>query len=433
MPTVYLMYEQESRELESRIYLAQQLLHANFEVVIFQHTALWLVAARMRPGFICLKSTSYQFDSAIDLLSDRGFKIVCWQEEGLHHFQGQEQSPVFSKNSSKLIDQYFAWHPADAELAVSSGVEDSRIQLVGNARFELLREAQSRISAKERQIKRILILTNFDKSDLPYDFSKDLNLDQKGRNFAAKVWETEKKAAIENLNLYKNFFQNMNMLSNSDVRVRPYFYEKNQLHLEFEIPTDPFYSISESLENCDLLVHYGSTGGIEAATLGIPNLILASSGAGIDSRIFESGLFFDSIQNLISEIEKLSKSEDLANALAEDQYKTLVRNYGFDLRNSKHASGLVTYCQTTKFDNYEKGGLYLRRAALLVGWSWKLWKYTVRKKFGRKHVTKARPLDSFTTSERIWILLRSMGVSFTYSFGGRAVLLSHKSDRFEKF
>lgn len=421
MATVYLMYEMEKRELESRIYMTKQLLDANFDVVIFQHTALSMIASFMAPGYICLKSTSYQFDSAIRLLALRGFKIIAWQEEGLHHFQGQEQSPVFSKNSAYLIDKYFAWHPADSALAIRSGVDSKRVEIVGNVRFELLSnnyiQREEAITSKLR----VLVLTNFDKSALIYNFTKDPNLDQAGREFAEMFWLSEKNSGERNVSLYRNFFLGMQDFSEVEIRVRPYFYEQNKIHEEFGIPTDSFHSIADSLKNCDILVHYGSTGGVEAATLGIPNLILARDSEGIDKRILECGKFFDSEKAILLEIKKIVESDNRGILLAKKQYHKLIANYGFDLRKSLHTTNLIKYCQIAALEFPRGRGHYARRIALLIAWSWTHLKYILRMKLSKNKAIKARSLNKISTLEKIWVPLRQLDVKFEYDFRGRLV------------
>jgi hypothetical protein len=238
MKKVYLMYEIENRELQARIHMTQDLLRSGFEVILFQHSVLWKIACFAKPGFVCLKSTSYQFDPIVRILKRRGFVLISWQEEGLHHFHGQQQSPVFSKNTSSLIHRYFAWHAADEELALKTGVPSESIRIVGNARFEVLMTSLAKHKTELRLKNRILVLTNFDKTALSYDFTKDPNLDEQGRQLAQDAWTEEKNSGKANHVLYEELFARLASERFLNSRVRPYFYENNLTHLRFGLESD---------------------------------------------------------------------------------------------------------------------------------------------------------------------------------------------------
>lgn len=414
------MYEIENRELQSRIYATQQLLKLEFEVTIFQHSALWLIALFAKPGFICLKSTSYQFDEIIEILARRGFRIISWQEEGLHHFHGQEQSPVFSKNSSKFIDRYFAWHPADAELAIRTGIPSSSVEIVGNLRMDLLKNIPGNFNSERVVRNRVLILTNFDKRILSYDFLSDRNLDHNGRILAEHFWAREKESARLNLSLYEELFTRLSSELLLVSRVRPYFYESDLTHLRFGIATDHYFTISESLAKSDFLIHYGSTGGIEATVLGIPNLILAASTEGIDSRILESGSFFSSVDALIEEILNLSKSSSYSQLVSIKQHECQVSAYEFDFRKSNHFLQLVAYLEQTVLPTDGKK-IWFTRFKLFVYWALIHIKYSARKKFSPPHMVKATLLNRQRMRLEIWDPLKNELMNSKIKYWGRAV------------
>jgi surface carbohydrate biosynthesis protein len=405
MKKIYIMYEIESRELQSRIHIANQLLRSGFEVTLFQHSILWKIACFAEPGFICLKSTSYQFDSIIKFLVRRGFILISWQEEGLHHFHGQNQSPVFSKNTSSLIHCYFAWHPADAELAIRTGVAPSSIRIVGNARFEVLLASSTNSNSDLNLGNRVLVLTNFDKSALTYDFTKDANLDEDGRQLAEEYWSAEKKSGQQNGILYEELFARLASEKTLNPRVRPYFYEKDPRHLQFDIDTDSYFTISESLRDCDVLIHYGSTGGIEATVLGIPNLLLASSTEGIDERILESASYFSSVDSLVDEVLKLVNNPSHAQAIAANQHENQVRAYEFNLRKTDHTKQLVKFIELNHVPHVQDT-LLIVRVKLGLDSLVTQTKYMIKKFFSPVHMVKATRIHPQSLKMRVWDPLR---------------------------
>jgi surface carbohydrate biosynthesis protein len=422
MKRIYLMYETENRELVSRIHLAHHLMKEHLDVIIFQHSVLWLVALFGKPGFICLKSTSYQFDSLLHLLDRRGFKIISWQEEGLHHFHGQSQSPVFSKNSAHLLSRYFAWHAADAQLAISTGVKPELIDVVGNVRFEVLMHHKPRSYQECALGKRVLILTNFDMRTITYDFSKDTNLDKSGREFSQNAWERERSAAQANKILYQELFAQLGEENSFDTRVRPYFYEENFVHSRYGLRTDSNFSIATSLSDCDVLIHYGSTGGIEATVMGIPNLILASSSSGIDSRILLSGSFFDSADDLLVELHRIAESPGYAQDLARSQHERQVEGYEFNFRDSSHVAGLISFLRMTEIPFVSPKAI-ATRIRIGLFWTFMLAKYKVRKGLVGAHMVKAARIQVDNLGNEIWDPIRKDLQNAEVLFRGRAIHL----------
>jgi surface carbohydrate biosynthesis protein len=414
------MYEIENRELQSRIYIATKLLKEGFEVSIFQHSALWMIALFSKPGFVCLKSTPYQFDLVIELLAKRGFRIIAWQEEGLHHIHGQKQSPVFSRNSAGLIDHYFAWHQADADLAIRTGVLSSKIEIVGNARIEVLLNSSPSPNVGLSLKNRILVLTNFDKSFLAYDFSNDSNLDEEGKKLADSQWSAEKSSALSNQLLYEELFNRLGAEEKLNSRVRPYFYEKNLAFLKYGLVSDAHFSISESLHNCDVLIHYGSTGGIEATVLGIPNLILAASTDGIDQRLIKSGNFFSSVDYLLDEIFSIVNSASHAENLKVAQHKSQVEVYEFDLRESSHADRLIAFVKMTNLQT-AKSRIGITRIRVALHWTFVEIKTSLRKRLTSARIVKANRINHLNLSEKLWDPVRNEFQEELIKYFGRAI------------
>ena len=204
--------------------------------------------------------------------------------------------------------------------------------------------------------------------------------------------------------------------------MRPYFYENTLSHLRYGLDSDSYFTISESLGDCDVLIHYGSTGGIEATVLGIPNLILASSTEGIDKRILKSGHYFSSVDSLIDEILTLVKSPSYSHAVAANQHKNQVMAYGFDLRQSEHTNQLVNFIEMNSLPN-EKEILFFARLKLWLNSSFTQFKYKIKKTISPAHMVKATRIDIRSLERGIWDPLRSELRHASIKNRGRAIRL----------
>lgn len=346
----YIQYEIENRELRSRLYLALKLLDKNTSVVVFQHSQLSNIALFSTPGIILLKSTPIQFDYLCKHMIHRGFTILAWQEEGIHHNYHQLESPVFSKFSSKFISKYFAWHPADAAFAIRQGVNPSSITVTGNIRMELASSISNfKTQQRNPEKMRILVVTNFDTSQIYYNFKQD-------RNISAATAENENKL-IDRVNLIasKNFLLYREMLdhpesANYEFLIRPYAYEKNPLkHVSAKI--DGNNSIFESFKSADIVLHYGSTAGIEGIVSGCLSLLLTSEIGAFDERILRSSKLFTNCTLLFSYLNKINKNKQLYRRDLSYQQSELEKNYDFNFSNSFQSTEILDFMSTVSATN----------------------------------------------------------------------------------
>ena len=421
----YIQYEIENRELRSRLYLALKLLDINTSVVVFQHSQLPNIALFSTPGIIFLKSTPIQFDYLCKHMIHRGFTILAWQEEGIHHNYHQLESPVFSKFSSKFISKYFAWHPADAAFAIRQGVNPSSITVTGNIRMEL---ASSISNYKDQQRNpekmRILVITNFDTSQIYYNYKQD-------RNISAATAENENKL-IDNVNLIasKNSLLYKEMLdhpesANYEFIIRPYVYEKNPLkHVSAKI--DGNNSIFQSFKSTDIVLHYGSTAGIEGIVSGCLSLILTSETGAFDERILRSSKLFTNCTSLFSYLTEINKNKQLFRRDLSYQQSELEKNYDFNFSNSFQSTEILEFMSTVSTANSvlkHCSSFFL----VLIKYIYNIVKNRRRKIMSKTYFKKSSKLTSYKIFKELENLNADLKVQIKISKKGKILTLNHDS------
>ncbi len=333
------MYEVETRELPSRVFLSEKLLKKIDYIKIFQHSQLAKICVFDTPGILFIKSSPYQLDLILKIAKLRGFRIISCQEEGLHFF-GEKESfgtpyPItFSRNTAHLIDVYLAWHQNDFETAVRVGVPAKKIRIVGNIRLKLVDRLSKPKVVNTRNLK-ILLITNF-------NFTNQLDLFRKEKQ-GGKQEDYEKlfQQAIpfytQNLNVFKETeklyleFIKKSSSHNLEIILRRYFYDTESFR-ESEyanIELDNNYIIGNSINNCDLVIHYGSTAAIEAICGSRIPILLTSDLAFHDSRMLTLGPNFTQVDTLLNWIDLLSE-KTLESELLKSQNSLQVA-YGIDV------------------------------------------------------------------------------------------------------
>jgi surface carbohydrate biosynthesis protein len=340
----YIQYEIENRELRSRFYFALKLLTIFKFVVVFHHSQLSNIALFARPGVIFLKSTPIQHDYLLEHMVSRGFIILAWQEEGLHHKKNQLESPVFSKFSSKFISRYFAWHPVDAEFAARQGIDPKRISTSGNIRMELANSLVNNANQNEYKKNnklRILVITNFDTRRIVYNFKKDGNIStetaRRENDFVAQY----KLIASKNALLYQEMI-NQKQASDYEFIIRPYIFERKIL-THNSVKIDENNSIFETFKSIDLVLHYGSTAGIEGIVAGKLSLILTSEIETIDDRISGSSKLFTNCKSLFEFLSEIRTNPKLFERELYNQKLLLQKNYNFNFSHSTHSSDVIEF------------------------------------------------------------------------------------------
>ena len=334
------MYEIEQRELRSRLQLGKFLCDHGFRVLIFQHRILSWLAVFGKPGTIFLKSNPYQFDYSIGLLAKRGFKIYLWQEEGIHFRSDQIESPVFSNRSTPWIHKYLAWHPTDANFAMRQGFPSEKVEICGNIRMELASSIDRRTRNFNEPL-RLLVVSNFDMSKMTYNFLTEGNMAVEAARESQDEFNLIKSVALRNFELYEKLLNHIE-LSKFTVTFRPYYFEQQISTYSNQISLDKNLSVLDSLKSADIVVHYGSTVGIEAVQAGILSVNLSADLTSIDPRILGVSLNFSDVSELLSTLQFLSENPHELEAVANAQVHACIKLYETDFRQSNQSQLILS-------------------------------------------------------------------------------------------
>ena len=391
---VYLMYEDERRELKSRIFCISKLIRHCDKLFLFQHSEIAKIAVFYEPGIVFIKSSSYQFDKYLFLMKSRGFEIYQWQEEGLHFDRFNYVPITFSTNSHLYCSKYFAWHPADAKMAEKAGFLPENIEIVGNMRFELLSAIQHKPKEISQNCFRILLLTNFDTSGLNapvVDTDSDTKRNAMLENF--HLLEKINLAGSSNTPLYLTFISILRE-SGFSVILRPYFYEKNHLGNILEnLRIDANVSIYDTLREVDVLVHYGSTAGIESISLGVPSLILSKDLTTVTSEIRNVSKTFSNVESILEYLFVLRSNNDFYSQELQKQRDCVNNVYGFNLSNSTQTISMTRVVEQYSIGNVGKHSFMMTRIKLFAKYSNVKFKSRFKSFFRRNHVVKARTMS----------------------------------------
>ncbi len=307
------MYEIEKREFLSRIFIAHEIMskvHSDVEITVFQHTELIKIALNYKPGIIFLKSCPDSLYPYIKLLKKRNFKIVLFQEEGVHYLDDQVSAIEFSPRCHTFIDHYMAWHKNDAAFAKKMLIPNDKIEIVGNIRFELASKSnQFRDNLKDDSVK-ILILENFTTINLYKKFkpSKRSVISITSQEEFIYRQEIHRKNIVKNQKIYHKLYSIL-LEKGYDFKIRKYTLGKeNNENYFLKLNIDSSSNILEALHNSDVVIHYGSTAGIEAMLNGCISIILeAKITEKFDNRISNCSLKFFEVDELIKFLNKLDR------------------------------------------------------------------------------------------------------------------------------
>lgn len=339
----YLMYEVEARELRSRIFAASQIINSASRVVVFQHSELYRIALFSKPGKILIKSASYNFLTAIKLMRFRGFHVLQHQEEGIHATSSSEAPLTMSRKVNMQCSKYLAWHVNDAHLSRKSGFPEHKIVICGNMRFEYLKFCRSRRLQNLTNPLRILVLTNFDMDKINYPMAKKATQEETVAISKVQVaLSAQKKLAADDSKLYSEFLQD-NRLQSYAVVVRRYFFENASLNFLGEnLRIDENVDFYDSLENADIVLHYGSTGGIEGSYLGLPSVVLTSNPQVQTEGILHSSLVCTKIDDVFEWLHQFDIHRSQLTTVANEQAQSFMSFNGFNLDDSFEIQELIS-------------------------------------------------------------------------------------------
>jgi surface carbohydrate biosynthesis protein len=330
--SVYLIYEVEKREFLSRIFLAAEILKEpsiKYEVIILQHNQISLIALFGKPGIIVFKSCPDQYLGIMKLMKKRGFTILLLQEEGIHYNKKLTDQFEFSYRCAELVDWYMAWHLEDSLFAQKMKIPESKVKILGNIRFQLA--AKQKVISKQRidDRLRILILENFSmgKFYTKYNPNSNFLMDSSSRANLTHHLNAMTKAAELNYMLYLNLYSELSK-KNYDIKVRRYSID-NSTNAIKNFKIDLSENILEALSECDIVIHYGSTAGLEAILAGRISLILADKSAKVyDKRLGNCSEEFNQVDKLVRYLDQISIKD--ISSINSVQAKLVTFEYGID-------------------------------------------------------------------------------------------------------
>jgi surface carbohydrate biosynthesis protein len=342
------MYEIEKREFLSKIFISHVILskiRSNIEITIFQHTELVKIALYRKPGIIFLKSCPDSLYPYIKLLKKRGFKIILFQEEGLHYKFNQVSAIEFSPRCHIYIDHYMAWHINDAAFAKKMSIPEDRIKIIGNIRFELARKSNKPRSYMKTGSIKILVLENFTTGNLYKNFKPSkrsvVSIDSQ-EEFAYRQ-EIHRKNITKNQKIYQKLYSIL-FEKGYDFKIRRYTLGKeNNQNLFLRPNTDSSINILEALHNSDVVIHYGSTAGLEAILNGCISIILETKSVEkFDNRIRNCSLKYSKVEDLVNFLIKLDRRK--LDQINREQVNSLNMQYQanfIEFETTKHVAKLI--------------------------------------------------------------------------------------------
>lgn len=339
---LYLMYEIEARELRARFFAATKLAASVSRVVIFQHSELYRIALFSKPGDVLIKSSSYTFITALRLMKIRGFQVFQHQEEGIHFHADSEVPLTMSPSVNRQCSFYFAWHEYDARVAQLGGFERNQVAIVGNMRFEYLRNLKVQRKLNESSKLRVLVLTNFDFTNLIYRNPKRGTQDElAGVSKVLDVVAQQQRVGVLNRELYLQFLGDKR-IDDFEITIRKYFFETKTIENEkMKFATDTNLNFYDSLDTADLILHYGSTGGLEGVFLGLPSIILTSDPSSLIPAISGISSIYTDLDDLFEELYKFDRDRLKLSMLSSIQREHSKDTYGFDLEESFQIKKLI--------------------------------------------------------------------------------------------
>lgn len=356
--SVYLMYEFEKREFLARIYLANEIisgLKSEVSVEIFQSPLLGFIATRKKPGLVIMKSCPIQYYQYLDLMKRRGFIIFLSQEEGVHYSKNLPDQLEFSRKCIPLIDKYFACHQEDSMFAQKMGVPLQKILITGNIRFELAYKKRKSTASDTGEI---LILENFDSTNI-HNRTLHKNLQKYElvtRNYFMGINKLS-KSTMQNRVLYQSLYKNLDK-ENIKFKIRKYILvRKRQTYREVDFQRT---NILQDFEGRNIVVHYGSTAGLEAILAGKISLVLAKNESRVHNPlIYKISKTFESPLSLINFLKNLSRF-NIPN-LNSEQLKKLEKLQKISYSTTVPSKLILNEIKCYRKVEFSSGKLYLNR------------------------------------------------------------------------
>ena len=213
--------------------------------------------------------------------------------------------------------------------------------------------------------------------------------------------------------------------ANYEFIIRPYVYEKNPLkHVSAKI--DGNNSIFESFKSTDIVLHYGSTAGIEGIVSGCLSLLLTSEVGAFDERILRSSKLFTNCTSLFSYLTEININKHLYRRDLSYQQSELEKNYDFNFSNSFQSTEILDFMSTNSTTNSvlkHRSSFYL----VLITFFYNTVKNKIRKFKPRIEYKKSSKLASYKIFKELESLNADLKVQIIISKKGKILTLNHDS------
>ncbi|PZP54506.1 MAG: hypothetical protein DI586_09715 [Micavibrio aeruginosavorus] len=165
---LYIPVEVKVRELQAKLLLAKFAASQGYNVVIGRKSEILDIIHWLPRGIFFGMWVPVNFKSLYARLKFKGFKTTGLDEEGLVIFSDEIYTKIrLSKETLSYVDTFFAWGEYQANIVKRLTNENTKISLVGNLRFDLLRpEMRALLKPEADIIKRnhgriVLIVSSF--------------------------------------------------------------------------------------------------------------------------------------------------------------------------------------------------------------------------------------------------------------------------------
>lgn len=291
----YLLIEESGREFDSRLLIAANLIALNVEVVIAPQWSVWEALGTLPRGVILFKGNNSAQARSMRLAHQYGFQVASIEEELLGVIDDREVRRIYDPLSAQFSDRFLVHGEKHAgALKTYFGAACPPVCIVGNPRIDLLRgqfgepiRAAGKALA-DRLGRYILINTNFasinprSSDSVGYlelcrsaGVTDPTNPTSMNDFFAWCGWEHENLRSIVAL---VHALRETAIPARIIIRPHP-----SENRTSWEKAFRDFEGVSVIREGdhlpwtagASLLVHPGSTTGLEAAILGTPTINLS--------------------------------------------------------------------------------------------------------------------------------------------------------------
>ncbi|QLG48885.1 surface carbohydrate biosynthesis protein [Natrinema halophilum] len=283
---ILLPVEIKSRELSGKLFLAVVLAGRGYDVYLgnkIQHTAL----DGIDPD-IYFETGSRDHEDRLRRLSERGIKTVILETEGSAFPGSEEFAKAQDPETLTHADCYCAWGGVAKEV-VQRESPDTRVEITGNPRFDLLQEPhrtfydQSATQLNEQYGEFILFNANFSRTNgqkTVKEMASNFDEDHPVWKRAMKSLKTQTKIFAEFVRLIAETAEN---LPEKNIIVRPHpgenpsFYE-NSLYAYDNVHVEDRFEVRPWIVAAETVVHNSCTTGVTSALLNTPVIAYVPDG-----------------------------------------------------------------------------------------------------------------------------------------------------------